>query len=686
MLIPGAVASQFHLEPHESKKLDFKGPVLIIGGGISGYSAARELARNKMESIIFSNAKKPQDILATLSKTYPGSHTYHEELRALLEEVFNSPFVKILPDAPVEYVIGNGGQYIVGFKEPDGNVHEFGGSSIILSIDREYVSKELPYIGGGERVIDQVSFEERVSNGKIKEGKILFWVTNSGDKLELQRLSLISALRNSQMLIKKYPLVKPVVFYPAGTEILEGSEILKAEGAGVELYAYTPETEPVVQKSHIAYIEPEDHLEHELEWDIMVLPSLPGEINGRILELTRWFPVSSDNGKGLKRSRIDVTPGHEVFESIFFTGSAFGLCDLNEALFQGKKEAIKIIRLKEKAEKEGITAPAVVCNINEDVCEGCGLCEEICPSGAVKPREVISGPVPRRIEIHNCHGGGTCAASCPYQAIQIINHSKKQLEAKVKETISYMKEDDVLGFICSWGGASSANLAAVKGLTYSSQIYMIQVNCLGSIDPTILSMTFLNGVKGILLVGCKPGTCHYSIGIDHCWVRVNAVKKLFSLAGLERDRIGLGYVGTNEPEAFVRIVESFVRTINQLKPIKKDKAILNKLTALHDTLYCARVRWILGVRLKRPNEEHYTRDQRNAVEFDGIMSEILSEEYLAAQIISTLKSNDKPLNPHDIARAIDENIHKVTTALLELIKERRIVHYGWKDGYPLYTV
>jgi len=250
-----------------------------------------------------------------------------------------------------------------------------------------------------------------------------------------------------------------------------------------------------------------------------------------------------------------------------------------------------------------------------------------------------------------------------------------------------MREDDVLGFICSWGGASAANLAAMKGLTYSNQIYMIQVNCLGSIDPTILSMAFLNGVKGILMIGCKPGTCHYSTGIDHCWVRVNALKKLFSLAGLERERIGLGYVGINEAEAFVKIVESFMGTISQLEPIKKDdKTIINKLKALHDTLNYPRVRWILGVRLRRPNEESYTGDQRNAVEFDEIMLDILAEEYLASRIINTLKLSDKPLNPREIAHTLNEDVYKVTTALSELTKEERITLYGWKDSYPLYTV
>ena len=130
-----------------------------------------------------------------------------------------------------------------------------------------------------------------------------------------------------------------------------------------------------------------------------------------------------------------------------------------------------------------------------------------------------------------------------------------------------MKENETLGFICSWGGLGAADLAGVKGLSYSRGVYLIPVNCLGSIDPTIFSMAFVNGVNSILLAGCTPtASCHYLYGVDHCWYRVNVMKKLLSLAGLERRRITMGYVDVNQPEAFVRMVESHVDGHGEIAP------------------------------------------------------------------------------------------------------------------------
>jgi len=51
--------------------------------------------------------------------------------------------------------------------------------------------------------------------------------------------------------------------------------------------------------------------------------------------------------------------------------------------------------------------------IQEDMCNGCGLCIEVCPAGAIfmhPTREVA-------IKCHLCHGDPECVKLCPTQAI-----------------------------------------------------------------------------------------------------------------------------------------------------------------------------------------------------------------------------------------------------------------------------
>ncbi len=683
-LIEGGIASLKLLEPYEPVSLAFEGPALILGGGVAGFASARELARHGMESILFSKALTPERVLDELHRTFPGCRLFCGDLAELFREVFANPLVKVMPDQPVEYIIGGVGDYRVGLKQPDGSVTEVGGAAIITALDREFAPADIEYIGGGERVCTLSDLEDRLVEGEAPSGRVLFWVNSPQHGREAQEFAAVAAWRDSLLLVRENPHVKPTVLYPANITLpLTGADLVEARAHGISLQAYNPEVHPVVQSGYLSFVSPGDRLEHEVEWDTLVVPGVPGEPTEKAQELLRWLPIYPENGN-LRKSRIKFWPEQLPDESLFFTGTAGGICDLNEVLQQGKKAARGVLKLREKARQGRLVSPVVV-HVDKDLCEGCGLCTEICPCGGIEHVKPGSGPVPRETDNHLCSGGGTCAATCPYEAIKVLNNTAQQLEARVKAIAARMSEHDILGFVCGWGGLSSAEQAAVKGLTYPANIYLIWVNCLGSIDPSILSGAFLNGVKGILLAGCTPAhSCHYHYGVDHCWYRVNAVKKLLSLAGLERRRIAMGYVEVNEPEFFVRMAESHLETLEKLPPLPRDEKTKARLWAIHATMHRPRVRWVLGTSLRRPTEKEFPGSQFNAVEADETLLDVLKEEYTVSRIFKAL--SDQPLTPPDLARALEEPVKDLTPILTDMVKDGRIITKGWEKGYPIYAM
>jgi coenzyme F420-reducing hydrogenase delta subunit len=247
-----------------------------------------------------------------------------------------------------------------------------------------------------------------------------------------------------------------------------------------------------------------------------------------------------------------------------------------------------------------------------------------------------------------------------------------------------MQDNEIPLFVCSQGGQSTAELAASQGLSYSSRVYLVGVNCLSSIDPTILSMAFLNGANGLLLVCCRPTSCHYGISVDHAWHRVDLMKKLLAMCGLERKRIALGYVDVNQPEAFMRLTEAFLDNLDDMGPLDRSEDQKKKLLAAHTIMHRSRVRWFLGVGLRRPSEKQFPGDQHNAVDFDESMQDLLREEYLAARIVGAL--SEGPLNPPAIARALEEQAATVAPVLNELLRDDRIVRQRWEGSYPLYAL
>ena len=251
-----------------------------------------------------------------------------------------------------------------------------------------------------------------------------------------------------------------------------------------------------------------------------------------------------------------------------------------------------------------------------------------------------------------CTGEGTCAASCPEMALTLANCTTAQHEARVAALAGSLADDEVMGFGCRWSGAASADQAGLRGLSYNRGFYLLPVRCLGQIDPVVMGRAFLDGANGLLLIGCNPEECHHSYGIDHTWSRVWVLKKLLSLCGLERERIALAHSDITKPDQFVSTVESFMKTMATLGPIPRDAETASQLQALYDALHVSRVRWVLGVSLRRPWETAYPSHMPNPAAYDHTLAEILTEEFFRSRVKNLMRQQGKLLQLSDISQAL----------------------------------
>ena len=135
-LIVAAARALSVLAPSPKVAVTFEGPVMILGGGIATYPAAQELVRRNIDTIIAVNTDDPEDEIRMMHEQYPGDRHYHDRLRAIMKEVFDSPHIKKISVGELEKVMGRMGDYQVTFSGEKGRPPlVFNCSAIIAALD-----------------------------------------------------------------------------------------------------------------------------------------------------------------------------------------------------------------------------------------------------------------------------------------------------------------------------------------------------------------------------------------------------------------------------------------------------------------------------------------------------------------------------------------------------------------------
>jgi len=132
-------------------------------------------------------------------------------------------------------------------------------------------------------------------------------------------------------------------------------------------------------------------------------------------------------------------------------------------------------------------------------------------------------------------------------------------------------EPTIIAFTCTWCGYPSANLAGVNKLEYPPNIRIVRVMCSGSVEPGVIMDAFENGADGVIVIGCLMENCHYVSGNKKAQERVDALKKLFDIVGLDSKRLRTEWINASERSKFAQTVKEFVEEVRALGPLPLPK-------------------------------------------------------------------------------------------------------------------
>lgn len=686
-LINAAIAEMRTLNPSLQQNVHITHPPMILGGGIASFTAAQELSRQEIACYLSIPETDPEVILNKLYQTYPGERTNYPRLRKIIDSVLQDDRITLLPQTEIAALAGITGEYTVSMTVP-GEVtrKRYQVGTIIACLDGELIPPGPEFGYDGKTVLSQIDFEEMIYNQSIPAGQTVFWINDyEAGQEAFARLSTVSAWNMGRHILENSKKSQVIILYNEKMPLpLSAADRALSRKLGLIWVPYDKSVQPVIQLGFVSFGGVNDHLEHEIPWDRMILSPVR-KIGQKSMRTAKILGLIHEETEFIGTHHQRVRPEMVGREESYLAGSARYGCDLNEALNQGKQAGKRNVDLYKKSAANELFAPRVVCVVDTTKCVGCGQCQEICDCGGMGIAEGLGGGIPRVVDPMVCTGGGTCAAACPYQALTLQNNTNDQREARIGELSRQLTKNQFVAIACSWAGQPAADNAGNRGLKYTPDIHIIGVPCVGQIDPAVMARAFVDGAPGLLLIGCDPESCHHSFGVDHAWSRVNILKKLFSLCGFDRRRITMAHADLNHPEDFVKTVDSFSKMIKTLGPIEKTPENQKKLDSIYRLVKTnSRVRLLLSSGLRRPWEKTYRGDQRYALEYDRTdFMDALKEELLKIRLAGILSEAKRPFELEEILSTVVDDQNKIMAQLGELVAEGAIER-KYKQGKPFY--
>jgi heterodisulfide reductase subunit A len=138
-------------------------------------------------------------------------------------------------------------------------------------------------------------------------------------------------------------------------------------------------------------------------------------------EVGKLFGISCSSAGWMIEKHPKLDPVATMTEGIYVAGCVQGPKDIPASVAQGAAAAARVIG---KIQQKEISLEPVRASVNETMCSGCRICNDLCPFNAIL---FLEDKVVTEINPALCQGCGTCVAACPAGAISGTGFSNEQI-------------------------------------------------------------------------------------------------------------------------------------------------------------------------------------------------------------------------------------------------------------------
>ena len=251
-------------------------------------------------------------------------------------------------------------------------------------------------------------------------------------------------------------------------------------------------------------------------------------------------------------------------------------------------------------------------------------------------------------------------------------------------------EPKIIGFLCNWCSYAASDLAGISRIQLPPTVRIIRVMCTGSIDPSMVFEVFIQGLDGVIIMGCHPGDCHYLTGNYNAEKKVNMIKMLLEKTDIEPERFHLEWVSAAEGPKFAEVIKDFTNRIRALgpNPIYKDKVAdqskMKRLLGAQQASENFRLRAVIGREKKLTEEGNVYGELIPPEKFKEWMIEFVNDEYIRSRILDSVRKEPKTVEQLSKDLRIPTKI--IFRHVGRLWKKQIILPVGHIEASPTYLI
>jgi len=124
----------------------------------------------------------------------------------------------------------------------------------------------------------------------------------------------------------------------------------------------------------------------------------------------------------------------------------------------------------------------------------------------------------------------------------------------------------IVAFCCDKSGYVAADMAGTIGVQLPEGLDVVRVPCAGRIDSLHILQAFEKGADGVLIFACHEENCQSLTGNRMAGSRMGYVHGIMEKIGVERERLELCNLATNNGAKFAEAVQMKYKSLKMLGP------------------------------------------------------------------------------------------------------------------------